>query len=134
MAIIYGYKELKVFEKAFRLSMVVFELSKGFPKEEKYALTDQLRRSSRAICSNIAEAWAKKIYMKHFVSKLSDSLGEEFETEVWLKFCYECSYINTEVYETLTSEYEEVRKLLIYMMNNSRTFCEKASKRVGSSE
>ena len=103
--------------------MVIFEISKTFPKEEKYSLTDQIRRSSRSISTNIAEAWAKKIYIKHFVSKLSDSLGEEYETEVWLDFSRDCQYITTQVHANLIRKYDEVRRMLISMMNSPEKFC-----------
>lgn len=126
MAVINGYKELIVFEKAYKLSMEIFECSKEFPREEKYSLTDQIRRASRSICANISEAWAKKIYEKHFISKLSDSLGEEYETEVWLQYCLDCKYITPAAHQHLTKEYDEVRKLLLFMMNNSGRFCRKS--------
>ena len=79
-----GFRDLIVYQKAYALSMEVFELTKSFPKDEKYSLTDQIRRSSRSIPANIAESWAKRIYIKAFVNKLTDALAEEFETEVWL--------------------------------------------------
>jgi four helix bundle protein len=81
--------------------MEMFRTSKSFPKEEKYSLTDQIRRSSRSITANIAEAWAKKIYVKSFISKLSDALGEEYETEIWLDFSLKCKYIDQQIYEEL---------------------------------
>lgn len=123
--IITSFRELIVYQKAYKLSMEIFNLTKTFPKEEKYSLTDQIRRSSRSITSNLAEAWAKKIYERHFISKLSDSLGEEFETEVWLQYSLDCQYLTIEQYNQIIPEYEEVRKLLIYMMNNSSKFCKK---------
>ncbi len=88
MAVIKGFRDLIVYQKAFDVAYQIFVFSKEFPKDEKYSLTDQIRRSSRSIAANIAEAWAKKIYPKAFISKLSDSLAEEFETEVWLDFCF----------------------------------------------
>lgn len=125
MSVINSYRDLQAYQKAYKLSMQVFETTKTFPKEEKYSLTDQLRRSARSITSNLAEAWAKKLYEKHFISKLSDSLGEEYETEVWLQYSRDCDYLNKEEYDKLISDYEEVRKLLIYMINNSSKFCTK---------
>lgn len=86
MGQINSFKDLIVYQKAYKLAMEVFEISKDFPKEEKYSLTDQMRRSSRSVTSYIAEAWARKRYVKSFVNKLTDSLGEEYETEVWLDF------------------------------------------------
>ncbi len=123
MGQISSFRDLIVYQKAYRLAMGIFEITKKFPKEEKYSLTDQIRRSSRAVTSNIAESWAKKAYIKHFVSKLSDSLGEEFETEVWLDYSRDCKYIDERVHGRLMSEYEEVRKMIISMMHNPEKFC-----------
>ena len=103
--------------------MEIFEISKDFPKEEKYSLTDQIRRSSRSVTSNIAESWAKKRYLKLFVSKLIDSLGEEYETEVWLDYSKDCKYILKETHERILSEYDEVRKILISMINSPDKWC-----------
>jgi four helix bundle protein len=123
MAIINSFRDLIVYQKAFGLAMEIFEISKTFPKEEKYSLTDQIRRSSRSVATNIAEGWAKKMYQKHFVSKLSDSLGEEYETEVWLSFSIDCKYIELSKYDYFFREYEEVRKMLISMINAPEKFC-----------
>ena len=111
-----------VYQKAYALSMFVFECTKKFPKEEKYSLTDQIRRSSRSVPANIAEAWAKKLYIKAFTNKLTDSLGEEYETEVWLDYAKDLQYINQQQFEDLTSGYTEVRKMLISMINNPNKF------------
>jgi four helix bundle protein len=113
----------RVNQKAYKLAMEIFEFSKGFPKEEKYSLTDQIRRSSRSITSNIAESWAKRRYEKAFVNKLTDSLGEEFETENWLDYSKDCKYIQEETHERILSEYDEVRKMLISMINNPDKWC-----------
>ena len=83
MAVLRGFRDLIVYQKSYTLAMKIYEITKWFPKEEKYSLIDQIRRSSRSIPANIAEAWAKRIYPKVFVNKLSDALGEEHETEVW---------------------------------------------------
>jgi len=123
MSKIESFKVLIVYQKAYKLAMVIFELSKGFPKEEKYSLTDQIRRSSRSVTSNIAEMWAKRRYEKSFVNKLTDSLGEEHETEVWLDYSKDCGYIQKEVHENLFNEYLEVRKILISMINNPDKWC-----------
>ncbi|HLN52417.1 MAG TPA: four helix bundle protein [Lentimicrobium sp.] len=127
MATIKSFRELPVFSKSYKLSMQVFELTSQFPKEERYSLIDQIRRSSRSISANISEAWAKKIYEKHFVSKLSDALGEEYETEVWLNYALDCKYLKEEHFTELITSYSEVRKMLIYMINNSEIFCKKFS-------
>ncbi len=118
-----GFRDLIVFQKSYRLAMEIFEISKTFPKEEKYSLTDQIRRSSRSIPTNIAESWAKRIYVKIFVNKFADALGEENETEIWLDFSRDCGYITNEKHDYFLNEYEEVRKMLISMMNNPEKFC-----------
>ncbi len=123
MAQINGFRDLIVYQKAYKLAMGIFDSTKNFPKEEKYALTDQIRRSSRSITSNLAEAWAKKIYIKSFVNKLSDSLGEEYETEVWLKYSLDCEYISKQQFESFMNECDEVRKMLISMINAPEKFC-----------
>jgi len=105
--------------------MEIFEITQSFPKEEKYSLTDQIRRSSRSITSNITEAWAKRIYPKSFISKLSDSLGEEYETENWLDYSRDINYITLEIHSKLISNYDEIRKMLISMINNPEKFCKK---------
>ncbi len=123
MSQINSFKDLLVYQKAYKLAMEIFEIYKTFPKEEKYFLTDQIRRSSRSVTSNIAEAWAKKRYVKSFVSKLSDSLGEEYETEVWLDYSRDSKYITTSQHIELTNGYDEVRKMLISIINNSDKWC-----------
>ena len=126
MSQINSFKDLIVYQKAYLLAMQIFDLSKGYPKEERYSLTDQIRRSSRSVTSNIAEAWAKRIYTKVFVNKLSDSLGEEFETEGWLDYSLDCNYIKKETHSLLIAEYDQVRKMLISMMNKPEKFCRKS--------
>ena len=103
--------------------MEIFEITRSFPKEEKYSLTDQIRRSSRSVTSNIAESWAKRIYVKSFVSKLTDSLGEEYETEVWLDYSRDSIYITSQKHDELINGYDEVRKMLISMINNPDKWC-----------
>ena len=122
MAVIQSFRDLIVYQKAYRLALEVFEVSKDFPKEEKYALTDQIRRSSRSVAANIAEAWARKLYVKAFVSKLIDSLGEEYETEVWLDFAKDHQYLSQETHQRLITDYHEVRKILISMTTNPEKF------------
>jgi four helix bundle protein len=123
MSRIESFKDLIVYQKAYKLAMRIFELSKKFPKEETYSLTDQIRRSSRAVTSNIAEAWAKRRYEKAFVNKLTDSLGEEHETETWIDYSKDCKYITIDEYQELTSGYDEVRKMLISMITNPDSWC-----------
>ena len=121
----YSFKELKVFKLGFSLAMDIFEITKGFPKEEKYSLTDQIRRSSRSVCSNIAEGYRKRRYLKHFTSKMTDADGEASETSVWVDFAYNCQYISKEVQESLNKRYDEVGKMLGSMANNPEKFLPK---------
>jgi len=125
MSQINSFRDLIVYQKAYDVSKEIFEISKEYPNEEKYSLTDQIRRSSRSVCANISEAWAKKIYIKHFVSKLTDSLGEEYETETWIQYSKDCNYITTDQFKKLMDKYDEVRKMLISMINNPDKFCKK---------
>lgn len=104
--------------------MEIFEVSKDFPVEEKYSLTDQLRRSSRSVTACIAEAWARRRYEKSFISKLTDSLGEEFETENWLDYALDCKYISQTIHDHLIKDYGEVRKILISIINNPGKWCQ----------
>ena len=123
MSQVNSFRDLIVYQKAYKLAMEIFEISKSFPKEEKYSLTDQMRRSSRSVTSNIAEAWAKKRYVKSFVNKLTDSLGEEYETEVWLDYSRDTKYITSLMHSELMNEYDEVRKMLISMINHPEKWC-----------
>lgn len=117
-----SFKKLLAYQKAFELSMEIFELSKPFPKEETYSLTDQIRKSSRAICANMAEAYRKREYQKHFISKLTDADSENSETQVWIDFANSCKYINTEQQHNLTTKSIEVGKLINYMIANPEKF------------
>lgn len=116
------FKELLAFQKSFELAMEIFQLSKSFPKEEKYSLTDQIRRSSRSVSTNIAEAYRKRRYTNHFISKLTDSDAENSETNVWLEFALKCEYINIETYNNLNNKTVEIGKLINYMINNPEKF------------
>ena len=116
------YKQLKVYQKAFELAMKIFETTKLFPKEERYSLTDQIRRSSRSVCANIAEGYRKRIYLKHFIAKLSDADMENSETQVWIDFALACEYITKEMKEELHNKSEEVGKLIGYMIQNPEKF------------
>src|SRR5204863_5517009 len=116
------YKDLIVFQKAYRLAMDIFEESKNFPPGERYSLTDQIRRSSRSVCSNLAEAYRKRRYKAHFLSKLSDSETENTETEVWLDFSKDCKYLPGERYDDFLGRNTEVGKLLWNMINNPNKF------------
>lgn len=112
------YKELLAYKKSFELAMEIFKLSKEFPKEEKYSLTDQIRRSSRSVSANIAESYRKRRDTNHFISKLTDSDAENSETNIWLEFLLKCEYINQEKFDILNTKNIEVGKLINYMINN----------------
>src|SRR6202521_4013187 len=114
--------DLDAYRKAFDASITIFEMSRKFPKEEKYSLTDQIRRSSRSVCANLAEAYRKRRYPAHFALKLSDSETENTETEVWLDFAHDCKYIAVELYKDFTFRNNEVGKLLWNMINNPEKF------------
>ena len=118
-----GFRDLIVYKKSYKLALDIFEMTKVFPKEEKFSLTDQIRRSSRSIPANIAESWAKRIYTKAFVNKISDALGEEFETEVWLNMSYDLQYIDSDKHNQILSGYNEIRKMLISILNSPEKFC-----------
>ena len=115
-------KDLDVYNKAYALAMKIFEISKTFPKEERYALTDQIRRSSRSVCLNLREAWAKRRYEAHFISKLTDCDGENSETDSSLDFAKDCGYISSEEHNKLTTENREIGKMLGSMLNNPGSF------------
>ncbi len=117
------YKDLRVYQSAFETAMEIFELSRGFPTEEKYSLTDQIRRSSRSVCTNIAEAWRKRRYEAAFVSKLSDADGEAAETEVHLQFALRCGYLRPETHARLTDCYDHICRQLTKMMDNPASWC-----------
>ena len=115
-------KELTVYIKAYDLAMEIFELSKKFPTEEKYALTSQIRRSSRSVCLNLREAWSKRRYEAHFISKLTDCDGESSETDSSLDFARDCRYITNEQHELLASLNREIGRMLGSMLNNPSPF------------
>ena len=117
-----GFKTLLAYKKGFDLAMRIFILSKIFPKEERFALTSQIIRSSRAVCSAIAEAYRKRQYVKHFKSKLSDADSENSETQLWLEFAFACEYICEKEKNNLQKQSNEVGKLINYMMNNPDKF------------
>ncbi len=118
-----GFRDLIVYQKSYDLAIRIFHLSKSYPQEEKYALTDQIRRSSRSVPENIAESWPKRRYPKSFVSKITDSLSEEAETEFWLDMANDHSYIDEATHKQFIQEYDEVRKMLIHMSQNPGKFC-----------
>lgn len=109
------HKDLDVYKLAFETAITIYKLTKEFPKEELYSLTDQIRRSSRSVCANIAEAFRKRKYEKHFVSKLSDAEAEAAETQVWFEFAIEHAYISKEIFLELTDKYEHVISMIVRM-------------------
>ena len=123
-----SFRDLVVYQKAFSLQQIIFETTKSFPKEELFSLTDQIRRSSRSIGSNIAEAWHKRRYVAHFVSKLTDSDGEQAETQHWINTAYECKYISTEKCDGLVELCMEVGRILGSMISNPEKFCRQKKK------
>lgn len=118
MKLILSHKELNVYRLAYQLAMGIFHISKDFPIEERYSLTDQIRRSSRSVTSNIAEAFRKRRYEKAFIAKLSDSEGEAAETQTWLDYARDCKYIENGICEDYNKEYEHVIGMLVNMINN----------------
>jgi four helix bundle protein len=118
-----SFRELMVYQKAFEQAMRVFEVTKSFPKAEQYSLTDQIRRSSRSVCTNIGEAWRKRRYPAHFVSKLTDADAEATETMIWLDFSLRCAYVSSSVHTEFSSEYEQIGKMLGAMISAPEKFC-----------
>jgi len=117
-----GHRGLKVYQLAYKLAMEIFDESKSFPKEERYSLTDQIRRSSRSVATNIAEGYRKRRYQNMFISKMADADSEATETQVWLDFAYDCNYLSQERHDELMSGYEEVGKMLGSMMITPEKF------------
>jgi four helix bundle protein len=113
------HQDLEVYKKGFDAAMQIFEISKSFPKEETYSLTNQIRRSSRSVCANLAEAWRKRRYEAAFISKLNDSEAESAETQTWIEFAVRCKYLNTELGRTLFKDYDEIISMLVAMINRS---------------
>ncbi len=120
---IQDFRELEVYKKAFALQQKIFRLSKDFPPEEKYSLTDQIRRSSRSIGANVAEAWKKRRYIAHFTSKLTDADGEQSETIHWLDTAHACAYVSAEQCNELITLCEEVGCPLGTMIRDADTWC-----------
>ena len=110
-----SYRELRVYQNAFNAAMRIFQITKNFPSEEKFSMVDQMRRSSRAVCSNLAEAWRKRRYQAHFVSKLTDSEGEADETRVWLEFALASGYIEQTTFDELDLSFDLILGQLVRM-------------------
>ncbi|MGD8315134.1 MAG: four helix bundle protein [Syntrophobacterales bacterium] len=117
-----SYRDLRVYQAAMDLAMEIFRLSKTFPREERYSLVDQIRKSSRSVCANLSEAWRKRRYQAAFVSKLSDSETEAAETQVWLEFSFRCGYIKEETFKTLDQRYEYILSQLVTMIMDAHSW------------
>ena len=113
-----NHRELEVYKLAFEAAMRIFEVTKGFPAEERYSLTDQIRRSSRSVCANLAEAWRKRRYVGAFVNKLNDSEAEAAETQTWLEFAVKCDYLDAETGRALCQTYDHILGKLVNMIRN----------------
>lgn len=113
------YRNLDVYKLAMDGAMSIFEMTRAFPPEEKYSLTDQVRRSSRSVCANICEAWRKRRYKLSFISKLSDAETEAAETKVWIEFAYRCKYINKMTFEKIGHQYDQIVGKLVKMISNA---------------
>jgi four helix bundle protein len=118
-----SFRDLLVYQKSRQLAKEIFDLTNSFPKEEKFSLTDQVRRSSRSVGAQIAEAWAKRRYEKHFISKLTDSDGEEMETQHWLQIASDCGYLDEKTRTQLVNKCLEIGRMLGGMMEKSDLFC-----------
>lgn len=118
MKILRSHQELDVYQLAFKVSMEIFHLSKNFPKDEVFSLTSQIRRSTRSVSANIAEAFRKRRYEKAFVAKLADSEAEAAESQVWLDYCLECEYISNTIYQKLFNDYENVIGKIVNMISH----------------
>jgi len=114
-----SYKELRVFQTAMDTAMKIFEITKEFPSEEKYSMVDQMRRSSRSVCANLAEAWRKRRYRAAFIAKLSDAESEACETQVWIEFAKRCNYINEDIHKELDAVYDKIIGQIVNMINNA---------------
>jgi four helix bundle protein len=127
--LIVRHQDIEVYKKAFEAAMEVFLLSKSFPRDETYSLTDQIRRSSRSVCANLAETWRKRRYEAAFVSKLNDAEAEAAETQTWIEFAVRCKYLSREKGKVLFRTYDEVISMLVAMINNSNSWVLPSGKR-----
>ena len=118
-----SFRDLEVYKLAFAAAMEIFQISKTFPPEEKFSLTDQIRKSSRSVCSNLGEAWRKRRYKAVFVNKISDAMQEGSETQTWLDFCLACEYIDKDIFDRLDAEYEKILGKLNSMEMKADKFC-----------
>jgi four helix bundle protein len=112
-----SYRDLRVYRAAIKAAMMIFEITRTFPSEEKYSMTDQMRRSSRSVCANIGESWRRRRYKAAFIAKLNDSETEATETQVWLELALLCGYISEDFYNEMFAEYESIIAQLVIMIN-----------------
>ena len=127
------FQDLVVYQKAFKVARDIFEISKRFPKEETYSLTDQIRRSSRSIGAQIAEAWGKRRYEKHFISKLTDADAEQLETQHWVEVAISCKYLEKDLAAEIMRDVEEIGRMLNSMMNKAYQFCGESTNQIRDS-
>jgi len=120
-----SFRDLEVYKLAREVSKEIYLLTKSFPRDETYSLTDQIRRSSRSVGAQIAEAWGKRRYENHFVSKLTDADSEQLETQHWIEIAGECEYIGTSTSVSLLNKCESIGKMLFSMIDKSSSFCQK---------
>ena len=114
-----NFRELRVYEAAMNAALEIFNISKSFPSEEKYSLTDQIRRSSRSVCANIGEAWRKRRYIAAFIAKISDAETEACETQIWLEFALKCNYLQEDKYIDLFGKYDHIISQLVIMIKDA---------------
>ena len=117
------FRDLEVYRRAFAAAMRIYDITRNFPSEERYSLVDQIRRASRSVCSNLAEAWRKRRYIAVFKNKITDSMQEASETQCWLEFSLACKYIEKSIFDELDREYEELIAMLNSMEMNAEKFC-----------
>jgi len=117
------FRDLEVYRRSFDAAMSIFQMTKAFPKEERYSLVDQIRKSSRSVCANLAEGWRKRRYLAVFKNKITDSMMEASETQCWLEFCLACQYIKKSDFNDLDNDYEQIIAMLNSMEMNAAKFC-----------
>ena len=117
------FRDLEVYRRSFDAAMSIFQMTKKFPQEERYSLVDQIRRSSRSVCANLAECWRKRRYIAVFKNKITDSMQEASETQCWLEFSLTCGYISRSIFDELDDEYEQIIAMLNSMELNAEKFC-----------
>jgi four helix bundle protein len=122
------YRQLEAYKLAYHQAMHIFELTKSFPIEERYSLIDQVRRSSRSVCVNISEGYRKRLYEKHFISKMSDSDMENSETRVWIDFAFTCKYLNQQQFDSLKELNQSIGRIISFMIHNPKKFQPKSMK------